>query len=319
MVVGQSNRVNTKQSVLIAGGGGFVGKNMVEALESEYRICVVDKHIDPDFFREHGSAQAFEVDLNDSNRIRQILDELKPTYVINLISIVTAERDLTLFPKMVEVNLQVLLSLYDVLKDQKQLRLFVQFGSAEEYGNTHAVPFSEEAREYPASPYALIKQLTSNLALMLHRNEGFPAAVVRPGNLFGRYQPSNKLIPYLYNSLRSGKELLLTPGEQQRDFIHVTDLVEATRKILENPDKVVGSILNIAYGEGVTVRQLVDWMKERINSSSRITYGAIPYRDNEMMQFRCDISRLRENLGVVFTRNTFSALDQYFSEMEEDE
>lgn len=119
---------------------------------------------------------------------------IAPDYIINLASIVTAERDLSLFDELISSNLKVLLNLYERFKDTSSLKLFIQFGSSEEYGSISS-PFKEENREYPNSPYALVKQLTTNTALMLHRNYGFPAMVVRPGNLFGPGQ--NKISLFL--------------------------------------------------------------------------------------------------------------------------
>ena len=105
------------------------------------------------------------------------------------------------------------------------MKLFIQFGSSEEYGSISS-PFKEENREYPNSPYALVKQLTTNTALMLHRNYGFPTMVVRPGNLFGPGQNKNKFIPYVIDKLRKGEPLNVSPCEQKRDFIYVDDFAE---------------------------------------------------------------------------------------------
>ncbi|MCZ2614274.1 NAD-dependent epimerase/dehydratase family protein, partial [Bacteroides fragilis] len=74
-------------------------------------------------------------------------------------------------------------------------------------------------RECPNSPYALVKQLTTNTSMMLYRNYGFPIMVVRPGNLFGPLQNKDKFIPYVVGQLRSGLPLNVSPCEQKRDFI----------------------------------------------------------------------------------------------------
>lgn len=66
-----------------------------------------------------------------------------------------------------------------VLKGNFSLKLFIQFGSSEEYG-AKISPFKEEEREYPSSPYALVKQLTTNTAMMLYYNYNFPVMVVVP-------------------------------------------------------------------------------------------------------------------------------------------
>ncbi|MHC8501877.1 NAD-dependent epimerase/dehydratase family protein, partial [Bacteroides hominis] len=78
-----------------------------------------------------------------------------------LASIVTAERNMSLFDELISSNLKILLNLYERFKEESLLKLFVQFGSSEEYGSEQS-PFREEDRECPNSPYALVKQLTTN-------------------------------------------------------------------------------------------------------------------------------------------------------------
>ena len=301
--------------MLLAGGSGFVGKNIVEGLAAPCRIVVADRRIDRDFFDGRPNCSVCEVDLTDPAQVGAVVADVKPTHVVNLVSIVTAERDLSLFPQLVETNVRVLLAFYESLKQETALELFVQFGTAEEYGSCAIAPFSETMRESPDSPYALIKQLTTNTALMLYRNHGFPAVVVRPGNLYGRYQPEDKLIPYIYRSLMTGEDLLLTPGDQSRDFVYVKDFVEALWRILENPESVGGTILNVSYGQGIRVREVVEWMRKRLKSTSVVRYGAKEYRKNEIMDFRCDTSTLEKRVGFEFSRTGFDAFEAYVVEM----
>lgn len=76
-----------------------------------------------------------------------------PSFIINLASIVTAERDLSLFDGLISSNLKILLNLYDRFKGDDSLRLFIQFGSSEEYGSE-------------GSP--LLKHSVSVLILLMH-------------------------------------------------------------------------------------------------------------------------------------------------------
>ncbi len=129
--------------------------------------------------------------------------------------------------------LKILLNLFNRFKDDTNLKLFIQFGSSEEYGSVNS-PFCESMRENPSSPYALIKQLTTNAAIMLNNNYGFPTMVVRPGNLFGPMQNKNKFIPYVIECLSLNSPLYVSPCEQKRDFIYVEDFACYIELILKN-------------------------------------------------------------------------------------
>lgn len=280
--------------IYIIGGSGFIGKHLAKRLSSEYLVTVFDKYIDEDFFSAFNDVQTYKLDLVTE----KIPEEYKtPDFIINLASIVTAERNLALFDALISSNLKILLNLYERFKDDKKLKLFIQFGSSEEYGNEGS-PFKETMREQPNSPYALVKQLTTNTALMLCRNYGFPVMVARPGNLYGQGQNPTKFIPYVIEQLKSNKPLNVTPCEQKRDFIHVKDFAEAIRKLLDNYPQCIGEIVNISSGKSIALKDIIEKYKKEFHSTSQINYGAIPYRENEAMNLCCDISKFKSIIGL---------------------
>ncbi len=282
-----------KERLFLIGGSGFIGKNLVRCLHELYAISVYDKFIDAEYFSKYPDVSTCLIELDKD----KIVDNVEaPDYIINLASIVTAERDMSLFDSMIASNLKVLLNLYERFKDDSKLKLFIQFGSSEEYGNEGS-PFEETMREEPNSPYALVKQMTTNTAMMLHRNYAFPIAVVRPGNLFGPLQGKTKFIPYVIESLKNNTSLNVTPCEQKRDFIYADDFAWAIGQLLENSAKAVGEIVNVSSGESVSLKAIIEHCKAVIGSTSQVNYGAIPYRKNEMMDLRCSVSKLESIIG----------------------
>ena len=237
-----------KEILYLIGGSGFIGKNLVRCLSPYYQITVFDKYIDSDFFCYYPEVATVVMDLTTE----KIATEYPtPSFIINLASIVTAERDLSLFDGLISSNLKILLNLYDRFKGDDSLRLFIQFGSSEEYGSEGS-PFVETQRERPNSPYALVKQLTTNTAIMLYDNYGFPTMVVRPGNLFGPGQNKSKFIPYVIEQLRKGEPLNVSPCEQRRDFIHVDVFSLDIHGLLKHADRVVGQIVNVSSGQSIS-------------------------------------------------------------------
>lgn len=277
-----------KEILYLIGGSGFIGKNLVRCLSPYYQITVFDKFIDSDYFCCYPEVTTVVMDLATE---KIAAEYATPSFIINLASIVTAERDLSLFDGLISSNLKILLNLYDRFKGDDSLRLFIQFGSSEEYGSEGS-PFVETQREHPNSPYALIKQLTTNTAIMLHDNYGFPAMVVRPGNLFGPGQNKSKFIPYVIEQLRKGEPLNVSPCEQRRDFIHVDVFSLDIHGLLKRADKVVGQIVNVSSGQSISLRQIIDFYKATLHSTSEINYGALSYRENEAMDLRCNIGKL---------------------------
>ena len=286
-------------TVYIIGGSGFLGKNLVSNFSKRYKIVVFDKYIDSTFFIKYPSIKTVQLDLIEDT-IPSNFET--PDFIINLASIVTAERDLTLFDSLISSNLKILLNLHRRFGKEKSLKLFIQFGSSEEYGSENS-PFSETMRENPNSPYALVKQLTTNTAIMLYQNYGFPTMVVRPGNLFGPMQHKSKFIPYILEQLKNNCQLNVSPCEQKRDFIHTEDFAWAISGLLNNYLKCVGEIVNVSSGESISLKEIIQFCKDELKSVSVINYGAIPYRANEMMDLRCSISKLSDILDIPVKLN----------------
>lgn len=275
------------ETIFLIGGSGFIGKNLAVYLSKEYNVCIYDKSIDTLFFENYPQISTYQMDLVEE----QIpLEVNAPEYVINLASIVTAERDLSLFDGLISSNLKILLNLYNRFKEEEILKLFVQFGSSEEYGSDNS-PFSETMRENPSSPYALVKQLTTNTAMMLNQNYCFPIMVVRPGNLFGPFQHKSKFIPYVIDCMKNNFPLNVSPCEQKRDFIYVEDFAYCIRLLLKNSDESVGEIVNVSSGNSISLKEIIDFCKSEIVSSSVINYGAVPYRENEVMDLKCNMDK----------------------------
>lgn len=282
--------------VVIFGGFGFIGKNLYEFLKDKLSVVLIDKYIDEEFLKINTNIKYYKYDFSDLNLLKEILNNENPDYIINLISYVTAERELGLFPKMIESNLNIFLKIYEASKGLKNLRITLQFGSGEEYGNIQA-PFKETDKEFPMSPYAVAKQITTSTALMLNKNYGYPVCIIRPSNLFGKYQSKNKFIPYILEKLKNNEEILTTFGEQKRDFIYVEDFAFIIFELLKNSEKIKGEIINVGSGISISLKEIILYLKDKLNSNSEIKFGAIPYRENEMMDFCLNISKLENILN----------------------
>lgn len=301
-----------KELVYILGGSGFIGKHLSSYLMQDYEVVVFDQWIDAAFFAGKPLITTHSMDLIAS----EIPDELPvPSFIINLASpLVTASREIESLDRMTADNLKILLHQYNRFQDEPKLKLVLQFGSIEEYGNVDA-PFSETQREMPNSTYALIKQAATNTAMMLNRNNNFPVTVLRPGNLFGQGQNKNRFIAYVLDSLIRGVSLEVTPCEQKRDFLSIQDFCEILKEILLRHKSFVGEIVNVASGKTVTLKDIIMFMQESTGSSSEVLYGKLPYRENEIMDQRCSINKLESLLKKKQDYDFWQRLREYI-EME---
>jgi len=131
--------------------------------------------------------------------------------------------------------------------------------------------------------------------------EFYPGSMVRVNieleHFYGSGDDKTKFVSYLVDSfLNNAPELNLTLGEQKRDFIYVDDVIDAYMMVIEQLQEAKGFYnYSIATNESVQIKDLVTRL-QRItqNSSTKINFGAIPYRENEVMESNCDTTAIRK-------------------------
>lgn len=117
---------------------------------------------------------------------------------------------------------------------------------------------------------------------------------VKIEHLYGPFDDSSKFVMNIMDKLiNKESEIKLTPGNQQRDFIYIDDAVKAYACLIENRNKL-GQIssFELGTGEAVSIRQFVNLAKEITESNSNLNFGALDYRDNEILYSAADSAAL---------------------------
>lgn len=117
-------------------------------------------------------------------------------------------------------------------------------------------------------------------------------------HIYGPGDDSSKFISYLIKSFKNEAESInLTAGEQYRDFIYIEDAVDAYLTVITKINEISGFIeFEVGTGNEINIRELVELIKELMDSNTMLNFGAIKYRENEVMTSKADISSLL-NLG----------------------
>ncbi len=227
---------------------------------------------------------------------RAVLDALKgvhPRWVFNLTGVI----DHTIrWPDQRAIMDQHLLSVLNLVEalDEHPPAAFVNIGSSDEYGDG-PVPQSEDLRERPIAPYSAAKVAATHYLQMWHRRTGFPAVVARFFLVYGPGQDTRRLIPWACTTLLQGETMEATEGLQKRDFLYVQDAVEALVTLAATP-AARGGVFNVASGQPVTVRQVLETIQCLVGRGS-IHFGAHPMRSGEIMELYADVSRIRQVTG----------------------
>jgi len=174
---------------------------------------------------------------------------------------------------------------------------FVHVGTSYEYG-TEDGTLTEERRLSPTGIYGVTKAAASLALQDLARRIGAPIAIVRPFSMYGPLEGDHKFVPMVMAASREGRTVELTPGEQERDYLYVGDVVSACLDLIAAEPFPAGEIFNICSGKGIGLRALADAAVAAAGGDPAVLHwGAKPYRPAESMRVVGDPAKIEAAIG----------------------
>ena len=300
-------------AVLVTGGAGYIGSHMVlSLLEAGRRVVVLDNLSTG--FREALSPEAafVEGDVGDASLIARTLAEFNVDAVVHFAgSVVVAEsvaRPLDYYLN----NTVKTRTLIEACLDGG-VRRFIFSSTAAVYGAPTRMPICEEAASQPISPYGASKAMSERMLIDAAAASGATYAIMRYFNVAGadpagragqRARSATHLIKIgIEAAVGKRKDVTVfgadypTPdGTTIRDYIHVSDLVEAHRRALLHLEAGGDSLtLNCGCGRGYSVREVLSAIEEE--AGVRLVQCDGPPRPGDPPEMIADCRRIGEALG----------------------
>lgn len=310
-----------EKRILITGGLGFVGVNLYQYLK-KYDIdpFIIDYYkkidsIDPNFLPFClDDLNYTNVNLVNRKDVLEIISEINPHYIIHLASLTNLDKDIDTALLATDINIKGTLHILDALK-RTAIEGFVFLSTSDVYGGTNP-PFNESQCILPASPYSVTKASAEYFCLLFNKIDNLPVSILRSFNLFGPYQKSNRIIPYIITKLLKGEEVDLTYGEQKREFNYIDNLSEAILLSLTN-QKSYGRIINIGSGNSISIKELAVKIANTFGLVSKLKFGSLPYRANEIFDMYSDNTLAKEILNwspkIDFDSGLKKTIDWYIT------
>jgi len=275
--------------MLVTGGAGFIGSHLVERLVIlGHKVRVLDNLSQGRREWVHPSAEFIEGDITQLPLCRRACEGVSGVFHLAAMSKVAPSIDK--FEFCTEQNIIGTQNLLIAARDAKA-RKVVYSGSSTYYGNG-APPQAESALPNCLNPYAVSKYVGEQFCEIFTRLYRLPTVTLRYFNVYGARQPSvgaYALVLGIFLDLHRRGEALTIHGDgsQRRDFVHVSDVVEAN--LAAYASDVEGTAMNVGSGTNISIREMADMI------SSRQVF--IPRRAGDAEVTLADISRIRRLLG----------------------
>ena len=279
-------------SILVVGGTGFIGTNLVKRLLKlgSKVTCLSLKRRNKNL--SHKNLKYIFCDYSNFKVLKKKLNQ-QYQYVINLGGYIDHSKFFFKGRKIINTHFFSTINLISILK-KKKLKRYVHIGTCDEYGDNIS-PIKENVREDPITSYAFGKLASINLLIMLYKTENFPATALRLFLVYGPYQKNDRLIPQVINGCLSKKSFPVSKGNQLRDFCYVEDVINAIILALTKK-KALGEVFNVGSGKPVSVKFIIDTISKIIKQGKPL-FNKIPFRKNENLKLYPSINKAVRLLG----------------------
>jgi UDP-N-acetylglucosamine 4-epimerase len=298
------------KKIVVSGGAGFIGSNLVEALLNLGAYVTVFDNLSTG---KYENIQEFEA----NSRFKFVKGDIRNfdecMAVLEGIDLISHQAALGSVPRSIEfphntheVNATGFLNMLHAAKE-RGIKRFVFASSSSVYGDIKSSPKVEGIEGTLLSPYAVTKKLNEHYGKVYQLIHQMETIGLRYFNVFGPKQDPNGVyaaaIPKFIAKLKNGEELIINgDGKQTRDFTNVKNAVKANVLALstENID-AFGEMFNVACGDSFDLNLVVNQIKShltnfgKLNANHKITYG--PDRPGDIKDSLADISKIQRILG----------------------
>ncbi len=332
------------KKILITGGMGFIGSNLIEQLleNSNYYIINIDKMsyaANRDFAKKIVKNKRhlhLKIDIFNLKKLSQVFEKYNPKEIIHLAAETHVDNSIIGSSNFINSNI---IGTYNMLECSRKLFLkqknkgsfkFIHVSTDEVFGDLkkNEKTFTENSKYKPSSPYSASKASSDHLVRAWQRTYNLPTIISNCSNNYGPRQHKEKLIPVIIHNALRGKPIpIFDKGQQIRDWLFVEDHVEALLCILEKGK--IGETYNIGSNNEIKNIDLVKLIcnelelrltndtNKKYNLKSLITF--VKDRPGHDFRYSINNNKIKKELGwrpkMNFKKGIKKTVDWYYKEI----
>lgn len=268
-----------KKSILITGGFGFIGINLIQHLlkNTTYSLKILSRRKASHVLRRmpfDSNAKRLEIIFGNILNKKTIKKVVKNSSIIIHLAGITNTTNTA--ESLMKINIIGTTLLLEESLNNGVTKIIL-FSSSGVYAEGKArTPLNENHRLNPYNFYSVSKLVAEKLAYIYYTVHKLPIVLLRPFNVYGPYQSRNQPMSLFITNLLQNKKITLNyEGRQVRDWLYIDDLISAIAKVIQAPNKkILGEIFNVATGKGINIREVADKILLELN------------KDIELLQYK---------------------------------
>ncbi|XP_004303936.1 PREDICTED: UDP-arabinose 4-epimerase 1-like [Fragaria vesca subsp. vesca] len=311
--------------VLVTGGAGYIGSHAaLRLLKDSYRVTIVDNlsrgnigavRILQQLFPESGRLQFIKADLGDAKAVNKIFSENAFDAVMHFAAVAYVGES-TLEPLRYYHNITSNTLLVLEAMVAHNVKTLIYSSTCATYGEPKTMPITEETEQVPINPYGKAKKMAEDIILDLSKNSNMAVMILRYFNVIGsdpegrlgeaprpELREQGRISGACFDAARGiisglkvrGIDYATPDGTCVRDYIDVTDLVDAHVKALANAQPRKVGIYNVGTGKGSSVKEFVEACKKATGADIKVEY--LGRRPGDYAKVYSDPSKIRNELN----------------------
>ncbi len=289
-----------QERVLVTGGAGFIGSNIVDALlaDGSWAVRVLDSFATGrrgNLAHCLDDIELVEGDIRDLETVEEAVDGVQ--LILHQAALPSVSRSVKAPVTTNAVNVEGTLKLLSAAR-RAGVRRVVLASSSSVYGDGHELPKTEQMPPRPMSPYAVTKLAAESFCRVFSEIYGLETLALRYFNVFGpRQDPTSQysgvIARFALSALHNVPYRVYGDGLQSRDFSYIDNVVHANLLALRAP-RVSGEVVNIACGERITLLDMVTVLNELVGREVPVEF--VDPRPGEVRHSQAGIQRAAELL-----------------------
>jgi len=285
-------------NIIVTGGAGFIGSNVVGALvEKGHKVVVPDDLSTGKKENLNPNAQFFNIDLRDKDALEEVFQNIKPEVVYHIAAQIDVRKSAADPAFDASVNVIGSINLFELAVKYNIRRVIFSSTGGALYGEPENLPADENTLVAPLAPYGVSKYCTEQYLNYFKRMYEIERVILRYANVYGpRQDPLGEagVIAIFTGRILNGENpIIYGDGNQTRDYVYVEDIVKANLLSIDGKQ----GIYNIGTGIETSVNELVKMFSTVLNKDIKPVYK--PPRKGEVQRIALDGTKAKGELGFV--------------------